>query len=44
MDYVLLLSKGQTVFFGRAKDMTIYFSSLGYACPTHTNPADYFCK
>ncbi|KAI0149085.1 P-loop containing nucleoside triphosphate hydrolase protein [Pestalotiopsis sp. NC0098] len=39
---VLLLARGGSpAFSGPAKDMIEYFGSLGYQCPTHTNPADY---
>ncbi|GJQ12987.1 hypothetical protein GpartN1_g4778.t1 [Galdieria partita] len=41
-DMLLLLSEGQIVYFGSAKDALPYFSQLGYECPEHFNPADYF--
>jgi len=41
-DMLLLLSEGQIVYFGPAKDALSYFSALGYNCPDHFNPADYF--
>lgn len=41
-DRLLLLSDGQQVYFGPATDALGYFQSLGYQCPQHFNPADYF--
>lgn len=41
-DSTMLLSKGRTVYFGPTAGMVAYFSGLGHACPTLTNPADYF--
>eukprot|EP00871_Galdieria_phlegrea_P004491 jgi/Galph1/5042/GphlegSOOS_G56.1 len=41
-DMLLLLSQGQVIYFGAAKDAISYFSRLGYQCPEHYNPADYF--
>ena len=41
-DKILLLSKGQVVFFGPAKDALEHFDSLGYKCPNLENPADFF--
>lgn len=41
-DLVLLLSKGEVVYFGEARDILAYFDELGYVCPSHVNPADYF--
>ncbi|KAI1082153.1 P-loop containing nucleoside triphosphate hydrolase protein [Whalleya microplaca] len=39
---VLLLARGGSpAYSGQAKDMLGYFSSHGYQCPQHTNPADY---
>ncbi|KAI8628123.1 hypothetical protein F5Y19DRAFT_439705 [Xylariaceae sp. FL1651] len=39
---VLLLARGGSPgYSGAAKDMLGYFSSLGYQCPQHTNPADF---
>lgn len=40
---VLLLSAGgQVVYCGAVSAMLGYFDQLGYACPEHANPADYF--
>jgi ABC-type multidrug transport system ATPase subunit len=41
-DLVILLSKGDVVYFGHAKRMIEYFGSLKYECPLLANPADYF--
>ncbi|XP_066534961.1 ATP-binding cassette sub-family G member 8 [Hoplias malabaricus] len=41
-DLVVLLSSGSAVYFGPAKDMVSYFSSLGYPCPRYCNPSDYY--
>ena len=30
------------MYFGPAKDMISYFECIGYVCPEHMNPADYF--
>eukprot|EP00004_Rigifila_ramosa_P016494 TRINITY_DN391_c0_g2_i14.p1 TRINITY_DN391_c0_g2~~TRINITY_DN391_c0_g2_i14.p1 ORF type:complete len:880 (-),score=170.19 TRINITY_DN391_c0_g2_i14:186-2729(-) len=40
-DYLLLMSKGRVVYFGRAKDVVTYFDAIGYSVPADTNPADY---
>lgn len=41
-DQVLLLSQGETVYFGAAQHMIDYFGKLGYECPKYSNPCDYF--
>jgi len=41
-DRVLLLSQGETVFFGDAQNMVEYFNRLGFSCPKYSNPCDYF--
>jgi ABC-type multidrug transport system ATPase subunit/ABC-type multidrug transport system permease subunit len=41
-DKLLLLSEGRIMYYGNAADAVIYFSKLGYDCPKHFNPADYF--
>ena len=41
-DKLLLLSEGSTVYFGPSDDATVHFSRIGYICPPHYNPADYF--
>jgi len=40
---VLLLGVGgKTVFMGPAKDMTYYFTRIGFPLPAQMNPADYY--
>lgn len=39
---LLLLSEGKLVYFGKATEAINYFSALGFTCPSHFNPADYF--
>ncbi|KAL8617303.1 hypothetical protein ACOMHN_061017 [Nucella lapillus] len=41
-DLVMLMSRGRVVYFGQAKDLVNYFTSLGYPCPQLTNPSDYY--
>lgn len=41
-DKLLLISEGKTVFNGPATDSVDYFSNLGFVCPIHHNPADFF--
>lgn len=41
-DQLLLLSAGKLMYFGPAHQALQYFSSLGYDCPEHFNPADFF--
>ncbi|KAJ2488186.1 hypothetical protein IWW37_004967 [Coemansia sp. RSA 2050] len=41
-DKVILLSQGRVVYFGPTSTAIEYFSSIGYQCPMHENPADYF--
>ncbi|KAK4535738.1 hypothetical protein CDCA_CDCA06G1763 [Cyanidium caldarium] len=40
-DYLLLLSEGQEMYFGPAKEMVPYFAALRYPCPEYFNPADF---
>ena len=40
-DKLLLLSQGQTCFFGRVEQVSDYFASIGQAIPLHTNPAEH---
>lgn len=41
-DDIVLLSDGETVYMGPAKEEPLtYFSSLGYQCPDHMNPAEF---
>ncbi|KAJ2776658.1 hypothetical protein GGI15_004782 [Coemansia interrupta] len=41
-DKVILLSQGQLVYFGPTSASIGYFASIGFECPVHENPADYF--
>eukprot|EP00808_Paulinella_micropora_P014425 g75589.t1 len=41
-DKLLLLSKGQVVYFGRADRAISYFNNIGQQLPPFTNPADFF--
>ncbi|KAG8443621.1 hypothetical protein GDO86_008969 [Hymenochirus boettgeri] len=41
-DLVLLLSSGDTIYSGTAKDMVAYFTTIGYPCPRYSNPADFY--
>lgn len=41
-DLVMILSRGRMVYFGKATEMVPYFTSIGYPCPSLTNPCDYY--
>eukprot|EP01083_Nonionella_stella_P024207 66914_1 len=41
IDRVLLLSGGETAYYGRVGEMVPYLGSLGYQCPEYLNPSDY---
>ncbi|KAJ2450336.1 hypothetical protein EV183_004358 [Coemansia sp. RSA 2336] len=41
-DKVILLSQGRVVYFGPTSAAIGYFADIGYQCPVHENPADYF--
>lgn len=41
-DNLLLMSRGEIVYFGPAKESLAYFEQLGYICPTYSNPTDYY--
>eukprot|EP00607_Mallomonas_marina_P006625 CAMPEP_0182436626 /NCGR_PEP_ID=MMETSP1167-20130531/82524_1 /TAXON_ID=2988 /ORGANISM="Mallomonas Sp, Strain CCMP3275" /LENGTH=500 /DNA_ID=CAMNT_0024628973 /DNA_START=253 /DNA_END=1752 /DNA_ORIENTATION=- len=41
IDDILLLTRGQQVWGGSAKDCLSHLDSLGYPCPKYTNPADF---
>jgi len=43
-DKLLLLAKGKLVYHGEAAKSIEYFGSLGYPCPTYSNPTDHFMK
>lgn len=39
-----LLSAGKQIYYGTSSGALIYFRSIGYDCPTFTNPADFFLR
>lgn len=41
-DLLLLLSEGNTVYFGPAKDAVDYFNNIGLHCPLYSNPCEFF--
>ena len=41
-DQLLLLAKGMTIFHGDATAAVARFGTLGFECPKHFNPADFF--
>ncbi|XP_027351091.1 ABC transporter G family member 15-like [Abrus precatorius] len=41
-DDLLLLSSGETVYFGEAKMALNFFADAGFPCPTRRNPSDHF--
>lgn len=41
-DKIMLLSEGKLIYSGPANEAINYFKHIGYACPLHFNPADYF--
>mmetsp|Transcript_31245 Transcript_31245/g.30891 ORF Transcript_31245/g.30891 Transcript_31245/m.30891 type:complete len:278 (+) Transcript_31245:235-1068(+) len=43
-DRLILLSEGYTIYQGPAVKSRRYFSKLGYKCPRHVNPADYYMR
>ncbi|KAL6053368.1 ATPase, variant 2 [Balamuthia mandrillaris] len=40
-DELLLLARGRFIYTGPIKEVTPYFSALGFPCPSYTNPADH---
>eukprot|EP01126_Amoeba_proteus_P050240 TRINITY_DN591_c0_g1_i18.p1 TRINITY_DN591_c0_g1~~TRINITY_DN591_c0_g1_i18.p1 ORF type:complete len:459 (-),score=68.82 TRINITY_DN591_c0_g1_i18:184-1560(-) len=40
-DNLLLLSKGRVVYIGPTNKVLRHFTSVGYPCPQHENPADH---
>lgn len=40
-DDIVLLSKGKLVWSGPACEMMQHFESIGFPCPSHTNPAEF---
>jgi hypothetical protein len=43
-DRLMLLAKGNIIFFNEARLAVNYFSKIGYKCPSMSNPADYFMQ
>eukprot|EP00761_Pharyngomonas_kirbyi_P004435 gb/GECH01004440.1/.p1 GENE.gb/GECH01004440.1/~~gb/GECH01004440.1/.p1 ORF type:complete len:738 (+),score=196.21 gb/GECH01004440.1/:1-2214(+) len=41
-DQLCVLANGRTAYFGDAHQAIDYFEKLGYECPAHFNPADFF--
>ena len=41
-DSLMLMSQGQCMYFGPAKEAVPYFDRIGYTCPTNFNPSDFF--
>ena len=40
--FILLGPGGKTIYMGRREAAAQYFEKLGYKCPQHTNPAEYY--
>lgn len=38
---ILMATGGKIIYTGSRKDAILYFSSLGYECPSQTNPAEF---
>ncbi|XP_020114176.1 ABC transporter G family member 15-like isoform X2 [Ananas comosus] len=43
-DDLFLLSGGETVYFGEAKQATKFFAEAGFPCPSRRNPSDHFLR
>ncbi|XP_069486636.1 broad substrate specificity ATP-binding cassette transporter ABCG2-like isoform X2 [Ambystoma mexicanum] len=41
-DSLTLLASGRMLYHGKAKNALPYFTSIGYVCEAHNNPADFF--
>ena len=41
-DRLMLMAKGEIIFFNEAKFAVDHFASINYKCPELSNPADYF--
>lgn len=41
-DRLVLLARGEIIYFSKADCAVDYFSNLGYTCPDTSNPCDYF--
>lgn len=42
LNNLAVLSKGELVYFGRARAAVSHFGALGFVCPVYSNPAEYF--
>nr|GMD23067.1 ABC transporter G family member 15-like [Ipomoea batatas] len=43
-DDLYLLSGGETVYFGEAKNAIQFFAEAGFPCPSRRNPSDHFLR
>ncbi|XP_012282136.1 protein white [Orussus abietinus] len=43
-DRILLMAEGRIAFMGTSEQACTFFKSLGAACPSNYNPADYFIQ
>lgn len=43
-DNLLLLANGRVAYMGPRSEALHYFNELGYRCPPHYNPADFFVR
>lgn len=43
-DRLLLLVEGKLIYQGIAKDSIAYFTKIGFSCPIHSNPSDYYMQ
>lgn len=43
-DKLMLLAKGQVVYFGDSQSAVEYFSKINYPCPKYVNPPDHYIK
>ncbi|TMW64529.1 hypothetical protein Poli38472_011409 [Pythium oligandrum] len=39
---IMILAKGETVYFGPRRNMIPHFAAQGYECPPYSNPSEYF--
>ncbi|XP_051141544.1 ABC transporter G family member 15-like [Andrographis paniculata] len=43
-DDLLLLSNGETIYFGEAEMAVQFFADVGFPCPSKRNPSDHFLR
>ncbi|KAL9233670.1 hypothetical protein vseg_008635 [Gypsophila vaccaria] len=43
-DDLCLLSSGEVVYFGDAKNAVLFFAEAGFPCPSRRNPSDHFLR